>query len=141
MKRSVYFLAGLLVSFLFAQPAPAAWTYDSGAGTISDGNWTLRVNRLSNGTYSLGVGSGADDRAYVAGEGDLNLRGVETDTGVTISQLFTNALNANTVMTSLILPDTVVSIGNAAASGCTALTNVVLSANPQKIGPSAFNGC
>ena len=141
MKRSVFFLAGLLVSFLFAQPATAAWTYDSSAGTISDGNWTLRVNRLSDGTYSLGGGSGADARAYIAGEGDLDLRGVEADTGITLSQVFTSAFWKNAVMTSLILPDTVVTIGYAAASGCTALTNVVLSANLQTLGSSAFSYC
>lgn len=131
----------MVASLLLALPAAAAWTYDSSAGTISDGNWTLRVNRLSSGTYSLGVGSSASARAYIAGEGDLDLRGVEADTGVTISQLYVNALNGNTVMTSLILPDTVVSIGNNAVQNCSVLTNVVLSANLESIGAYAFETC
>lgn len=141
VKRSGSFLVGLMAGFILVQPATAAWTYDSGAGTISDGNWTLRVNRLSDGNYSLGLSRSAGQRAYISGTGDLDLRGLETDTGLTLSEFTEYALWQCTVLTSILMPDTVLALHNNVLDGCTALTNVVLSANLQKIGSGAFNGC
>ena len=59
------------VAAIFASSATAEWRYDSAAGEISDGNWTLGV-----------TASGTDLTltTYTAGSGDLDFTSFESDT-------------------------------------------------------------
>ena len=44
-------------------------------------------------------------------------------------------------MTSLVLPDTLASIGNSAFRGCIGITDITIPPNVTSIGVSAFSGC
>lgn len=52
-----------------------------------------------------------------------------------------SAFYQNTSVTSVILPDTAVKIGNAAFDGCTSLTSAKMTESVTSIGDSAFYGC
>ncbi len=65
------------VSLVPPLPASGAWSYDGTAGTITDGNWTLKVSGSSTNLTLTG---------YVAGEGDLDLSSLSTDTNRTVVQ-------------------------------------------------------
>ena len=47
----------------------------------------------------------------------------------------------NELVTDLIIPDSVTSIGNSALSGCTSLTSITIGNGVTSIGDSAFSGC
>ena len=52
-----------------------------------------------------------------------------------------NAFFGNIGMTSVVLPDTLDSIGNSAFRGCINITDIIIPPNVTSIGISAFSGC
>lgn len=52
-----------------------------------------------------------------------------------------NAFFGNIGMTSLVLPDSLASIGNSAFRGCIGITDITIPPNVNSIGISAFSGC
>lgn len=60
--------------------------------------------------------------------------------GATVVELADGCFENNTVITSLILPDTITSVGEAALKNCTSVISVTMN-GVTDIGESAFNGC
>ena len=106
---------------------------------ITDGNWTLRLNPRSDGTYS--VGNNDANRARIAGSGFLDLTTVEADTGLTLARIATSAFRSVTNLITVAVPDTVIVIDENAFRGCTGLESARISANLTTLGPRAFSGC
>ena len=91
----------------------------------------VTINLLNNGLSSML--SVLDSRSkYVA----LDLSG---SSGTTFDPGFSSA--GKNWIVSLILPDSVTSIGSSAFSGCTGLTSITIPSSVTSIGSSAFSGC
>ena len=137
MQRGIL---GLVLILGLGQTAWAGWTYNSGAGTISDGNWILKVTVSGNDVTISGS-------ARMAGSGELDLSSFATDCSPKQIVSFGGAnimgstTAARTAITNLVMSSSVINIADNAFKACTALTNVVLSANLVNIGVSAFDGC
>jgi hypothetical protein len=119
------------------------------------------VPGITDVTFSVGsrlgsIGTGAFERspslasieipATVTNIGNWAFDGVSTLTSVTFapgSMLETIGFYAfrRTSITSIIIPDSVITIGLQAFAFCTSLTNVTISASINSIGTSAFSGC
>ncbi len=142
----------ILLSTAFALNASAAWTYvaDAGAwnnagdkkysGYVTDGTtWTIFVLDLGDGTWQLGAGTfgvdsgsggscqaGTTKTATGIGSGDLDVRDIATDTGMTFSKIGPRCFLKHSAITAITVPDTVTEIGNAAFVQCANLTTVTL---------------
>ena len=123
MKK--YFLLSL-VALLFATPAWATWEFANGTTAsstnpeITDGNWTLYLYSKSKVKY----------KSHAGGSTVLDLSGVQTDTGLTITMLDNEAFKGNTVITELICPPTCTTFWTKSFNSCKTI---------QKIGiPSDF---
>lgn len=66
---------------------------------------------------------------------------VEDDKEYTLVGIEDGAFSGNTEITSVVIPDTVATIGVAAFQGCTALESVTLPASLEEICDFTFNGC
>lgn len=139
MKHHTLLPALTALCMVLALPAMADWSYNSEAGTISDGNWTLKVNRMNDGTYSLGVSN--SERAYVAGSGMLDLYNVEAETGIALSYAFNYALDGCMELTEVVLPDTITTIGLSAFQNCSNLVSATLPVNLARIQADGFRNC
>ncbi|MBQ4268587.1 MAG: leucine-rich repeat domain-containing protein, partial [Clostridia bacterium] len=60
--------------------------------------------------------------------------------GLPVKNIYDNAFK-NASITSIIIPDSVMSIGDDAFRGCSSLTNIVIPDSVTSIGSSAFDGC
>ena len=99
------------------------------AGQIYDG--FLYTYDLSGGVeimHNQGPGGAVVIPAQIPGAG-------------TVTSLYTGAFNGCTNVTSVIIPNGVLSIGVGAFQGCTGLTNVTLADSVTSIGNEAFQGC
>ena len=73
----------LLLLFLLALPASAAWTLSTEGvpfgctHVITDGNWQIGVYRYADDNWSLGKAIGNNGSPYLAGSGDLDLRSLD----------------------------------------------------------------
>ena len=132
---------------LLALPAVAAWTVDTADApsgcthVISDGNWKIGVYKYSDNNWNLGKYSGANGSGYVAGSGDLDLRGVAADCGVIIKASNNGALERIGGLTSIIFPDSLETMYGNTVAGCGALTNIVVGSGIKSIGQQAFYNC
>ena len=61
--------------------------------------------------------------------------------GKPVTQIASKAFYNYSAITSITIPDSVLSIGEQAFSGCTGLTNLILGNGIKSIGANAFNGC
>ncbi len=133
----------ILLSTAFALNASAAWTYvaDAGAwnnagdkkysGYVTDGTtWTIFVLDLGDGTWQLGAGTwgvdsgsggscqaGTTKTSTGIGSGDLDVREIAADTGMTFSKIGSRCFNSHNAITGITIPDTVVEFGNRAFYG------------------------
>jgi hypothetical protein len=123
------FLLPLLV--LVAGVSQAAWTYDSVAKTLSDGNWTLKVTESSGNLSVTGT---------TAGAGRLDLSDVETDTGKRVTTIARDVFSNNTAITGFVGPD-VVSLGRQSFSKASALEEVHVSPDLASIDYGCFMNC
>lgn len=104
----------LQLPLAFALPAVAAWTYDPSAQTLTQGTVVLQ-NVTASGT-KLTIGDNKTNTTAT----DLDFStGVEG--GYTVTQIAQDAFNANTSVTSLVLPDTLTWIGQSAFISCSNL--------------------
>ena len=130
-----------------ALPAIAVWTVTTdGAPSacthlISDGNWQIGVYRYSDDNWNLCKATGWNGTAYVAGEGDLDLRNVEADCGVVLKASNNGALESNTKITSCIFPDSFETMHGNTFKNDTALTNVVFGSGFKTVGSESFRAC
>jgi|LSQX01.1.fsa_nt_gb hypothetical protein len=115
-------------AFVPPQLASGAWSYDGTAGTITDGNWTLKVSGSSTNLTLTG---------YVAGQGDLDLSSLSTDTNRTVVQIGYAVFSGNASITRFVGPDVTV-IGGSAFNACKTITNIQVSASMTSIGSYAF---
>ncbi len=135
------------LSAILALPASATWTVTTqGAPSgcshvISDGNWQIGVYKYSDDNWNLCKATGNNGNAYIAGEGDLDLRGVAADCGVVLRASNNGALESNTKITSCIFPDTFETMHGNTFKFDTNLTNVVLNAGFRTVGAESFRGC
>ena len=60
--------------------------------------------------------------------------------GVAVTEIGNNAFK-NSTITSVTIPDSIISIGNSAFNGCTGLTEIVIPNSVTSIGNSAFENC
>ncbi len=130
-----------------ALPAVAAWTVTTDGApsgcthVITDGNWQIGVYRNSDDNWTLGKRSGLNGSGYVAGSGDLDLRGVAADCGVIIKASNNGALERIAGLTSIIFPDSLETMYGNTVAGCASLTNVVVGSGIKSIGQLCFYNC
>ena len=65
----------------------------------------------------------------------------DTYNGLPVKNIYEGAFFPNDTITSVILPNSVVSIGGQAFRGCNNLTSMIIGNNVVSIGEKAFNGC
>ena len=70
-----------------------------------------------------------------------NVRIASTYNDLPVKSIYANSFKDQTAITSVIIPDSVVSIGESAFSGCTSLESVTISESVETIGHNAFLGC
>ena len=142
--RSICFSAAFAI---LALPASAAWTVtNEGVPTgcshvISDGNWQIGVYRYSDTDWCLGKAKNQNGSGYVAGSGDLDLRGVEEDCGVVLKSANNGALEMNGNITSVIFPDSLETMYGNTVAQCQNITNVVVGAGIRSMGQQVFYNC
>lgn len=95
----------------FAIPAAAEWSYDPSAQTLTQGSVILQ-NVTANGT-KLTIGNNKSNATAVA----LDLSTGVAD-GYEIASIAASAFDGNKNVTSLVLPDTLVSVGQSAFINC-----------------------
>lgn len=143
MARTLYSVALCAI----ALPAVAAWTVTTDGApsgcthVISDGNWKIGVYKYSDDNWNLGQRSGNNGTSYVAGSGDLDLRGVAADCGVIIKASNNGALERIAGLTSIIFPDSLETMYGNTVAGCASLTNVVVGSGIRSIGQQCFYDC
>lgn len=142
MKSTVFVIASFA-----AFSASATWTLStedvpSGCShVITDGNWTIGVYKYSDDNWNLCKSTGNNGTAYVAGEGDLDLRNVAADCGVVLKASNNGALENNTKITSVIFPDSFETMHGNTFKNDTTLTNVVFGSGFKTVGSQSFEGC
>lgn len=97
----------------------------------------------------------SSDFSYSVSGNDMTVTGINTDKSeividksyavngeeYTVTSIADGAFSGNTVLNTVILPDTLTEIGNGAFSGCSALKIISLPDNLELIGTAAFEGC
>ena len=137
--RTIRHLCAALVAIVAFAPqgTRAAWSYDSVAGTITDGNWKLNVTAVTvDGVPGLGI----TGRKNSTGSGDLDLTTFATNVGqpvVSVGGLGHTSSSLNW-LSSFVGPN-VLAIGASGLRYQKSLTNVVLSAAVSTLGATAFN--
>lgn len=122
MKK--YFLLSL-VALLFATPAWATWVFANGTTAsssnpeITDGNWTLYLYSKTKVKY----------KSHAGGSTVLDLSGVQTDTGLTITMLDNEAFKGNTVITELICPPTCTTFWTKSFNSCKTIQKIGIPSN------------
>ena len=111
--------------------------------TLENSDWCTVCEQVvlpTNGIYyKLSAdGSYAAVIAYLGTSTRVNI--ASTYNGVPVTSIYPNAFE-NTSITTVIIPDSVTSIGYDAFSGCTSLTSVVIGDNVTSIGNYAFFNC
>ena len=93
------------------------WKYDSGAGTLSDGNWTLGCAAHTEGE---GSGEGAlKITGATAGSGVLDLAAINTEiSGGTVKAIDANAFKSRADLVGLELSPDIVFVGESAFDSC-----------------------
>ena len=86
----------------------------------------------ADGTYAEVVGyTGTATKVKIASEYN----------GLPVKNIYDNAFKSNTTITSVVIPDSVTSIGGSAFEYCSNLPSVVIPDSVTSIGSSAFKGC
>ena len=140
MKTSILLAMSAAIATFGAFAADPQWTYNSTAGTISDGDWTFVATAngtdLTVGAVSADPGAGATlDFSKAVTDGSA------TYTIVTLNPNFAAYANkAN--LTALVLPATgLITISADAFNGCTSLASIspFLPDSVTTVGERAFN--
>ena len=132
---------------LLAIPASAAWTLSTEdvpgwcTHVITDGNWKIGVYRYSDTDWCLGKAKNQNGSGYVAGSGDLDLRGVEEDCGVVLKSANNGALEKNGNITSVIFPDSLETMYGNTVANCGNITNIVVGSGIRSLGQNCFMNC
>lgn len=121
VSKVVKCVAVAAFAFGLAAEAGATWQYDAGTGTISDGNWTFAVSTWLDGATTFRTTAGSSGR--IAGAGVLDIAQTEADLGREWS-FQTAQFKQCTTITRIVLPDSVASLPNSFADGCSALESL-----------------
>ncbi len=124
-KILIFFLAA--VTAMLCACAPAAEVTEAGAVPVET-TWTWE--KLSNGTARITGCSTAESFLVVP----------EAMDGVTVSALGDDVLAGNRYVATVILPESIVAVGNRSFKDCGALRSINLD-NVTVIGSEAFSGC
>ncbi|MBR2967506.1 MAG: leucine-rich repeat protein [Clostridia bacterium] len=107
---------------------------------ISYGLQNLVVGETIGLSYTL-----LNDGTYAVGKGETEISGEliisPTYNGEPVTIINNNAFDNCTEITTVILPNTIATIGSAAFSGCTDITSITIPSGVISIGASAFSGC
>ena len=114
---------------------PAMGVAGSAAETSQDGLWTYTV--LDSTTAALGSGD-ADYMTYLGDDTDIVIPSVID--GYTITEISQNAFYGYFQLETIVIPDTVETIGDCAFSYCDALTEINIPSSVLMIGSEAFVG-
>ena len=124
-SRDLFAMAGL------ALPLPPPTCHSVGPLAVSGTQSQFSFTTNSDGT-SVTITS------YTAGDGALTIPGALG--GLPVTAIGTNAF-AGDAMTSVTMPDSLVSVGDGAFACCFTLTNVSIPAGVTSIGTNSFGGC
>ena len=136
-------LAGVVVLFGVFTASATEWTYEGG-NLKTSGGWAFPVAGATRTNYEGVQYSGVllKKRTAVGTETDLDFRSVKEQFNIDIIELANEAFR-DTAVTSVLLPDTVVYIGDGTFRGCSSLVTLepLLPSGVYWIGNYAFNGC
>lgn len=129
--------------YYFSQTEPEEdgyfWHYDT------DGVTPVSWGKEPNYSFGLAYSLNEDGAGYtVVGIGnciDKKIVIPSTHDGLPVTAIGENAFNGNTAITSVTIPDSVISIGNSAFNGCTSVTYAMIGIGVTAIGESAFQDC
>ena len=134
MKKLLVFLT-LIVAVLLCLSACNSHEHSFGEG---DGGQPMEPTEgiiydiSDDGTYAAVVGyEGSATKIKIA----------DTYEGLPVKVIYSKAFYENKTITSVIIPDSVTSIGDSAFYSCDSLTSVVIGDSVTSIGNSAFSGC
>ncbi len=103
-----------------------------GTLTNESENTDYEFSRLADGTYGI-------LSCRLTNEKTLALPAVNY--GRAVTEIFDHAFQNNTVVEEIVIPATVMSIGNGAFEGCTSLKTVTIPSSVTRIDAGAFSGC
>ncbi len=119
-----------------------AWAYDFSA-TVPSGQTLYFEFDYGNNNAVRVVDPGYDYGSYTRPTGNLVIPASVTYNGTTysVTKIEGRAFEGCTGLTSVTIPNSVISIGTYAFSGCSGLTSVTIGNSVTTIGGSAFAGC
>lgn len=110
------------------------WLADLAEGNLKDKSYTygLSYSILPDGTLGVSVGTAGRAEEIVI---------PATHDGYTVTKILDYAFSGNTDIVSVVLPNTITSIGAGAFRCCVNLESVILPASVKEIGVGAFDYC
>ena len=127
----------LFLSVALAQGAFAAWSYDSGARTLTDSasGWVLATDGE--------VGSLTVTGSTAGSGGDVDLASANADCSVSVTAIGNGAFGSQASLVSITLPETLTTIGSESFFFCTSLSSVfpLLPDSVTSVGTRAFYWC
>lgn len=134
MKKSKKILAGIMAVCLMGGigviPESIAPVVSITASAKTYGDFNYEVNRDET-AVKITKYTGLDAEVIIPSEID----------GITVTHIDGDAFADNKKLKSVVIPDSVISIGWGAFTRCSALTDVTLSVNVKEIKPYAFREC
>ena len=121
-------MAALMISVISAVPVYAVDSLQQDSEELNDGTFTYE---LVNGTYTI---TKCDERAIV--EEVPNFRN-----GFSVTAIANNAFANCTLISKLVIPDSIKTIGSSAFAGCTSLKEIELPNTIETLSNGIFMGC
>lgn len=118
--------------------ATSPWNYFKQITTTDDGSFyvdDLILFRTSDSTAKVIKSQGTNENVTIP-------ETVMDDGAVyTVTDIVNNAFKNNKVVKSVVIPNTVITIGTSAFEGCSTLNSVIMGTAVESIGTSGFKGC
>ncbi len=107
----------------------SACIYSASALTISDGKFSYELNPSTKEATII---------KYTGSDADVKIPSVFS--GFTVTKIASTAFK-NTLISSVLLPNTITEIGNSAFEGCSSLTSFILPSSVTSLGTDLFRDC